>query len=1095
MKIHQLQHGEPFTLTLLSEGGGPFAEAPAQNEEVRLVFPSGTDLTVLSWQGHSAQVLGADDVSRRRLRLLRQQEPPRLCWLLRHETERLILSVHRFRSHIRWDQELSLAVDERVVERVSARARRRLDVEAACAWLAEQVLLPEADGLPRLVATGAPDRGGRFRLLGRGVGVDVQPDDALLRVDAVVPLRTRRGFRPPEFLVQARLQFADATAAGQVRQSVRGQLQAMVAEADTSYLQLWQRYQEIERGQILSRARALGWLRFESQQPRPDGLWCFTVRSKEKLRAFVDRLYAEDQELEAAKDLPAELVDAEADAAPADRGQQCPFVGLLQRVDWGRKQLFLRPLDEERDFVVPRKGYLFAALQGDRTRLQRREDALRRLLAADARLPQLALIIEGRPAPMRRSDRVKALTSAARAHFAHEPTSAQRDALDRALNTPDIALIQGPPGTGKTTVIAALEARLSEIEADTPDVAGRTLLTSFQHAAVDNAVERSSVFGLPPARFGGARGSRAVTDQADRHAQEMREHLQAQLAALDDERPRALYRAFRDRVAAHAARQPSEEEERQLLDDLIALPAGELSTPLWERLRTLRQRRTSSGAATSLDQALDLKAARGILVTAVSFEDGGPVRAQRALRQLGERLSKPERALLQRAADIPLGVTFAELEALAALREALIDRLTDQPVPGEGRRRDPRMTEALNQAVAELYARMEQSPDGVADALQELAETLQGEPGEAIRTLRHYSAVYAASCQQAVGRPVLLAKVVEGTLQFENVLVDEAARANPLDLFIPISLAGRRVILVGDHRQLAHMLEPDVERELDEGVDEAMRRALKQSLFERLFADLKRREQEDGVIRVVTLDQQFRMHPVVGQFVSDVFYAPYDEAFTSPRPAEDFTHRLPTWSRGGRPLCAAWKDLPYVHGGERRDGTSWQRPEEAHWIARQVHELLTGPGHDLTVGVISFYASQVQAILQAMQSPGLTERDADSDLLDIAPDWRTLERADGRRVERLRVGTVDAFQGMEFDVVFLSVVRSNTVQAEDPRGLRRKYGHLLLENRLCVAMSRQVRLLVAVGDAAMFEDEAAQHALPGLARFLDLCGGEHGLVC
>ena len=94
----------------------------------------------------------------------------------------------------------------------------------------------------------------------------------------------------------------------------------------------------------------------------------------------------------------------------------------------------------------------------------------------------------------------------------------------------------------------------------------------------------------------------------------------------------------------------------------------------------------------------------------------------------------------------------------------------------------------------------------------------------------------------------------------------------------------------------------------------------------------------------------------------------------------------------------------------------------------------------------------------------------------------------------MRVGTVDSFQGKEFDIVFLSVTRSNELAAEDEDERRRKYGHLLLENRLCVAMSRQRRMLVAVGDREMFNTAAAREAVPGLARFLDLCGGDDAVV-
>ncbi|MBK7864312.1 MAG: hypothetical protein IPJ65_38080 [Archangiaceae bacterium] len=52
----------------------------------------------------------------------------------------------------------------------------------------------------------------------------------------------------------------------------------------------------------------------------------------------------------------------------------------------------------------------------------------------------------------------------------------------------------------------------------------------------------------------------------------------------------------------------------------------------------------------------------------------------------------------------------------------------------------------------------------------------------------------------------------------------------------------------------------------------------------------------------------------------------------------------------------------------------------------------------------------------------------------------------------------------------------------DERSLRRKFGHLMLENRLCVAMSRQQRLLVVVGDSAMLRGEASEKALRGFRR-------------
>ena len=160
------------------------------------------------------------------------------------------------------------------------------------------------------------------------------------------------------------------------------------------------------------------------------------------------------------------------------------------------------------------------------------------------------------------------------------------------------------------------------------------------------------------------------------------------------------------------------------------------------------------------------------------------------------------------------------------------------------------------------------------------------------RAVERYSVVLAATCQQAVGRRMATAKLGEyyqnleremgetaafESVAFETVVVDEAARASPPDLLIPMSLAKTRIILVGDHRQLPHMLEPEIEKEMEGEESEFPQEILKQSLFERLFKEMQLREKNDGIKRTVTLDVQFRMHPILGAFISNNFYKQYGE--------------------------------------------------------------------------------------------------------------------------------------------------------------------------------------------------------------------------
>ena len=147
-------------------------------------------------------------------------------------------------------------------------------------------------------------------------------------------------------------------------------------------------------------------------------------------------------------------------------------------------------------------------------------------------------------------------------------------------------------------------------------------------------------------------------------------------------------------------------------------------------------------------------------------------------------------------------------------------------------------------------------------------------------------------------------------------------------------------------------------------------------------------------------------------------------------------------------------------------------------------------GAALSFGVISFYKAQTDAILRALETHGVTRRGPEGGW-EVDREFAELPGKNGKPAkERLRIGTVDAFQGMEFDAVLLSVVRSEHAARPGPRDegwARSVYGHLLSPNRLCVSMSRQQRLLTVVGDAAMAEGDAARAAVPGLAAFRALC--------
>ena len=139
--------------------------------------------------------------------------------------------------------------------------------------------------------------------------------------------------------------------------------------------------------------------------------------------------------------------------------------------------------------------------------------------------------------------------------------------------------------------------------------------------------------------------------------------------------------------------------------------------------------------------------------------------------------------------------------------------------------------------------------------------------------------------------------------------------------------------------------------------------------------------------------------------------------------------------------------------------------------------MILNEGKNLSYGVITFYRGQVENIKRK---------------LNKIKKSMNLSKEIEEKIDNVRVGSVDAFQGMEFDVIFLSVVRSYNKEKnlrnkiEILEGLeentkeytiqknkigREIYGFITSEQRLCVALSRQKKLLIVVGNSDIFVSE------------------------
>jgi superfamily I DNA and/or RNA helicase len=100
---------------------------------------------------------------------------------------------------------------------------------------------------------------------------------------------------------------------------------------------------------------------------------------------------------------------------------------------------------------------------------------------------------------------------------------------------------------------------------------------------------------------------------------------------------------------------------------------------------------------------------------------------------------------------------------------------------------------------------------------------------------------------------------------FDLVIIDEAARCTPSELAVGMQ-SGRRIMLVGDHRQLPPLFDYDVLEALGPRLGITSRKDLQRSDFERAF------HLDYGRAVAQTVKKQYRMAPKIGQLVADVFY-------------------------------------------------------------------------------------------------------------------------------------------------------------------------------------------------------------------------------
>ncbi len=245
------------------------------------------------------------------------------------------------------------------------------------------------------------------------------------------------------------------------------------------------------------------------------------------------------------------------------------------------------------------------------------------------------------------------------------------------------------------------------------------------------------------------------------------------------------------------------------------------------------------------------------------------------------------------------------------------------------------------------------------------------------------------------------------TEMFDIAIIDEVCKATLPEILSPLVIS-RKAILLGDPKQLPPVFCSE-EQEIIRSIQNCN---LNRFMYiDSLFSEGK---------TVSVLDTQYRMSNQIGRMISDLFY---NGSLRNGR-NEDIDDGL-TWI-----TYNPSNDWP-VSTEELSDRPKIYNKDECRIVADLVEQIINESNHDTTVAVIAPYRAQISFLRRAC---------IDSD--------------------RVKIDTVDGFQGKESDVMIFSVTRT-----------KGSYRFLADDRRVNVALSRARDRIFIVGNQEYSEKE------------------------
>ncbi|MFS0513227.1 translation initiation factor IF-2 N-terminal domain-containing protein [Nostoc sp. UIC 10607] len=322
----------------------------------------------------------------------------------------------------------------------------------------------------------------------------------------------------------------------------------------------------------------------------------------------------------------------------------------------------------------------------------------------------------------------------------------------------------------------------------------------------------------------------------------------------------------------------------------------------------------------------------------------------------------------------------------------------------------------------------------VQDWIGKLRQPTEGDRDDLRRIYLDNANVVGITCVQAANRGFS-----EEFKSFDVVIIDEVSKCTPPELLIP-ALKGKKLVMVGDHRQLPPMLDTSTVEEVAQtmGNTRDELQFLEESLFKSQFESA-----DDSIKQMLTT--QYRMHPFIMGAINQFYDGKLESGILEPdtKRAHNLAGEIVQQSHH-----LLWVKTPIENQFlEQRNGTSYFNTQEIDAIESLCHQFETTWASRVANGepkkeiaVITFYGAQLRKIDERLQS-------------ELFP---SLE---------IRTGTVDRFQGMERPVVIVSMVRNNS---------KGDVGFAKKPERVNVAFSRAQELLIIVGCHNLFTNQSGK---------------------